>query len=140
MKDIRPALRSYLLADSTVFGLVGGVRIYPVLMPQGQFSPSIVYNRITETTFYNMAGPAGMIQSIMQLDAWARSQDGAVALADAVHDRLSGQRGTITWGANSPLDEVVTRGVFSVNAREDYDAVAEMFRMSRDYQVWYLHG
>ncbi len=139
MKDIRPVLRSYLLADGTVSGLVGGVRIYPVRMPQGQFAPSVVYNRISETTFYHMGGPAGVIQAIMQFDAWARSQDGAVELADAVHDRLSGQRGTITWGTNSPLDEIVTRGIFAVNGREDYDATAEMFRMSRDYQIWYLH-
>jgi hypothetical protein len=138
MKDIRLALRAALLADPTINGLVGGLRIHAVRLPQGQTASSIVYNRISETGDYHTQGPSGLAQTRMQVDCWAQTQDAAVVLASAVYDRLSGFSGPVNYGTNSPQDQIVVRGVFLDTGREDYDDVAQLYRMSRDYLIWYL--
>jgi hypothetical protein len=133
MKDIRPALRAYLLADPTISSLVGGVRVHSSRMPQNQVAPSIVYAKVSEVGDYNMAGDSGLGQVRMQVDSWAQSNDAATQLANAVYDRLSGFRNTITFDSNS-LD---VKGTFLTLGREDYDSTMQMFRVSRDFIIWY---
>lgn len=134
MKDIRPALRTYLLADSTVNSLVGGERIHHARLPQNQVDPSVVYIKISETGDYHLAGDSGLGQMRMQIDSWAQSADAATALANAVYDRLTGARTSIDLG--SP-DFVDLRGAFLANGRDDYDEVAQLYRVSRDFILWY---
>lgn len=129
MKDIRPALRSLLLADATLSALVGGQRIFPVIMRQGEQDPSVVYNRITETADYHMLGPSGLYETLVQFDAWATTHAAAVQLADAVYDLLSGFSGLV--------GTIQIHGIFLINGRENYDSVVSFFRMSRDYRVVY---
>lgn len=137
MKDIRPALRYFLLADSTISTLVGGVRIHTVRLPQGQREPSIVYNRISEGADYTNDGDSGLSQARFQIDAWATRQDSAVELANAIYDRLTGHRGTVEFGSGSPQDSIEFRAAFLQQGREDYDSAAELYRMSRDFTIWY---
>jgi len=137
MKDIRPALRALLLGDATVSGLVGGVRIHVVRLPQGQRAASIVLSRISEGADYHMAGASGLAQTRMQVDSWAEDPDDAATLGNAVYDRLSGFRGPVSWGSNSPQDEIQIGGIFFDQGREDFDDVSELYRMSRDYLIWY---
>lgn len=137
MKDIRPALRSLLLSDATVFSLVGGLRIYPLRMPQGVRASSIVYNRVNENSDYAMDGDTGLETAWMQIDSWATSQDASVELANAAWDILTGFRGQVDFGAASPQDFVIIHGIFQFNGREDYDSDAELYRMSREYSIWY---
>jgi hypothetical protein len=137
MKDIRPALRLFLLDDVTVSGLVGGTRIFPIRMPQGEKNTSLVYNRITEASDYHMLGSSNLEQTRMQMDSWATRPDAASELANAVHDRLSGHAGIVTVGG-TPQVSVEFQGAFLVSGREDYDDTAELFRMSRDYLIWYI--
>jgi len=134
MKDIRPALRSFLLADSTINSLVGGVRVHSSRIPQGQVEPSVVYIKISETGGYSMAGDSNLGQVRMQIDSWAQSNDAATQLANAVYDRVSGAKGTINFDSSS-LDVL---GAFIANGREDYDEVMQMFRVSRDFLIWYV--
>lgn len=130
MNDLRPALRAVLLADAAVFSAVGGSRIFPVQMPQGEKRPSLVYHRVSGSSDYHMAGSSGLAQSRMQLDSVAEHAALAVQLANAVHDRLSGFKGT--------QDGVVIQGSFMVNEREDFDSTALLFRVTRDYAIWYM--
>lgn len=134
MKDIRPALRALLLDDGAVAALVGGQRVYPVQLEQGQTSPSLVYHRVTEVADYHMQGPSGLVQITLQLDAWATTQSGAVELADAAYDRLSGFSGLIDLGLATPVQ---VHGIFMIAGREDYDDVSKLFRVSRDYAIAY---
>jgi len=129
MKDIRPAIRTYLLGDAIVSGLVGGERVHHMRVPQGQVEPSVVYNKISELGDYSMDGDTHLGHIRMQLDSWAQNADAAAELANAVHDRLSGAVGL--------MDTVNVRGVFLESGREDYDEVTQMFRSSRDYMIWY---
>ncbi len=133
MKDIRPALRSFLLADPVVSGLVGGVRIHNNRLPQNQVEPSVVYVKVSEIGDYHMAGDSGLGQIRMQIDVWALNSDGATELANAVYDRLTGAHGNISVDS----DFVNLRGAFFAAGRDDYDDIAKMYRVSRDFIIWY---
>lgn len=138
MKDIRPALRAYLLADGDISAAVGAARVYPLRLPQQAVTEaSIVYTVIGEVTDYHMQGSSGLVQDRIQIDCWARTLDAAVSLANLVKDRLSGLRGAIPMSANSPSDQIEIRGVFADQAAEDYDDVAKLYRRRRDYFFWY---
>lgn len=133
MKDIRPALRSFLLEDPTISGLVGGSRVHSSRLPQDQLDPSIVYIKISEIGDYHMGGDSSLGHVRMQIDSWAQSNDVANQLANAVYDKLTGHRGIITFNSST----VDVRGTFLDSGREDYDDIMKMFRVSRDFMIWY---
>jgi hypothetical protein len=129
LKDIRPALRSCLLADAAIAAVVGS-RVHSVRLPSGvPAGPSIVYNLITESTDRHMTGPSGLVISRFQIDAWATSADAANNLGLLIKERLDGFRGTV--------ESVVIQGIFSEDARNDYDSAANAHRAQRDYFVTY---
>ena len=136
MKDIRGALRAILAADPTVNALCAG-RIYPVQLAQGVRSPSVVYHRVTGLFDYVMNGPSGLVQSLMQIDSVAPGPDAATSLGNAVHDALTGFRGLVTFGSNSPQTSITIHGIFNTTERDSFDAVTEMNALQRDYQIWY---
>ncbi len=129
MKDIRPALRSYLLADAEVNALVGGSRIHHARLPQDQVEPSVVYHNISGIGDYHLQSDSGLGQVRMQIDSWAQSADAATELANAVYDRLTGVRGY--------MDTVSVKGTFLTSGRDDYDDVNRLYRISRDFIIWY---
>jgi hypothetical protein len=137
MKDISAAIRAILLADPAVSAAVGGVRVYPGILPQGVTLPSIVQNLITEAIGYHMQGDDGLIRSRMQIDAWALTRDLAVSLANLSFETLSGYSGIVTFGTNSPQISMVIGGVFHDQGRDDYDPTTKMFVRRRDYFFWH---
>jgi hypothetical protein len=136
MKDIRKALRAILVADPAVSSLSGG-RIYPVRLPQGQRATSIVYHRVTGLFDYQMNGPSGLVQNLMQIDSVAVGNDEATALANAVHDALTGFSGEVFFGSSSPQESIMVHGIFQINDRDIFDTVTEMLAVQRDFQVWF---
>ena len=136
IKDIRPALRSFLLADPQIAAMVGGQRIFPLRLPQGIREPSIVYARITGLGDHHMQGASGLTRPRYQVDAWAKSADDATRLADLIKARLDGYRGSMT-APGSPPEVVTVQGAFFETERESYDGDVEMYRVSRDYLIWW---
>lgn len=140
MKDLRPAVRSYLLGDAGIAAAVtaaGVARIFPTVLPQGITLPSIVQNQITETTDYNIRGPSTLGNVRIQIDCWSDTLDGSVVLGDLVNTRLSGFFGSISWGSNSPPQSVLINGIFAETARDGYDSRAFLYSRRRDFVVWY---
>jgi hypothetical protein len=128
MKDIRPALRTLLLADAGIAALVVA-RVYPTVLPQGQKLASIVYTRISGQTDYKMEGASGYVASRMQIAAWAPTVDAASALANKVKDCLSGFSGAV----GDP--SVFIQGAFCTDEREMYDDVVQMYGVMRDFAI-----
>jgi hypothetical protein len=135
--DIRPFLRSLLLANSNISTAVndpdGKKRIYPTILPQGVTADSIVYTRVTEFETLTMERSTGLVSARYQLDAWSSSADRATTLANLIKEQIGGFRGQIVVGsdfADIQLIEVV-------NGRDDYDGVLFMYRVSKDYFIWY---
>lgn len=133
MKDIRKALRSFLLADAAIVAVVVD-RVYALRIPQGVNASSIVVTRVSGPGDYHMDGPSGLISARIQIDAWAATADAATTLANLVKDRIDGYRGTMGTGGNI----VTVHGVFVADLREDYDGDAELYRSGRDYFVHHL--
>ena len=132
LKDLRPGLRAFLLADAQISAMVGGERVHGVKLPAGiMVGPSIVYSQISETTDHTMDGPSGLVTSRYQFDAWAESSDEAHRLGFLVKDRLDGYRGPM--GSDDTLVEV--QGVFAEDARANYDSNADLHRLSRDFFI-----
>ncbi len=129
-KDIRPALRAFLLADTGIAAVVG-TRVYPIKIPQGVNAASIVYTRISGRGIYHMGGPSGLAMPRYQVEAWAPKADDATTLANLIKDRIDGFRGVMGAGAEA----VTVQGVFLLDEREDYDDTAKLHRMSRDYAI-----
>lgn len=132
MKDIRPALRAFLLADAGIAAVVGA-RVYPIKIPQGVNLACIVYTRISGRGDYHHGGPSGLAMPRFQIDAWAPTGDAATALANLIKDRINGYRGVMGTDPAS----VTVQGVFLLDEREDYDDAVRMSRMSRDYAIDY---
>lgn len=135
--DSRRGLRNYLLEDASISARVAGMRVYPLKMPQGMLLESIVYTRVSAQGDYHNGGPSGLARIRMQIDCWAPSLDAAASLADLVKERIEGFRGTMPYGSGSPSDELTVRGIFFDSEREDYDDTAKLYRVSRDYFVWF---
>lgn len=134
ISDIRPALRSFLLGDSTISTAVGGSRIFPGALPQGEKRASIVYTLVSDQGDYHNAGPSTLARPRMQLDAWAPTLDAATSLANLIKNRIDGYRGEMGSGATL----VSVRGVFrDGGGREEYDDAAELWRNGRDYLIWF---
>ena len=131
--DVRLGLRSLMLSDPSISTAVGGVRIYPVVLPQGITADSIVYNRITEFESLTMERPSGLVSARYQIDAWSKSVDSATVLANLVKEVVGGYRGQIALGS----DHVNVQLIEVINGRDDFDGVTFMYRVSKDYFVWY---
>lgn len=137
LADVRPGLRAHLLGDSAISTRVGGARIYPIKMPQGQTLEGIVYSRISGFGDHHMQGPSGLGRPRFQIDSWSPAADGASSLSRLVKERIDGFRGTISYGSNSPQSTVEVLGVFLDSERDDYDDSAQMYRVSMDFFVWF---
>ena len=134
--DLRVGLRAYLLDDAAISAAVGGARIYPIKLPQGQTLASIVYSRISGQGDHHMEGPSGLNRVRIQIDCWATTADAADLLARQVKERIDGYHGSMLWGDDSPDEAIIVQGVFFDSEREDYDETAQMYRFSNDYIVW----
>lgn len=131
VKDLRPALRAYLLADAAIAAQVGA-RVFPSFLPQGIVAPSIVYHRISGFGDHTMQGPSGYTVSRVQVTAFAQALDTAEAIANLVKARLDGYRGTMGAG----LAAVKVQGVFyETDNPPTFDDARKIYGAGRDYMV-----
>ncbi|MBR1193236.1 DUF3168 domain-containing protein [Bradyrhizobium sp. AUGA SZCCT0160] len=131
MKDIRPALREFLLGDANISALVV-TRVFPIVLPQGVKLASVVYNRISGAGDYDMQASTGYVRPRFQIAAWAPGADAAVTLAGRLKDRLDGYRGVMGSGGSA----VTVQGVFMADEREMFDDAVQMYGVMRD---WFIH-
>lgn len=132
LKDLRPALRAFLLADTGIAAAVGGKRIFPSVMPQGVRSTSLVYTIVSGIGDHHMQGASGLMMNRMQITAWSETLDGAAALALLVQERLDGYRGPMTSTAGT----VKVQGVFyETDNPHQFDDVRSLHAIGRDYMV-----
>ena len=132
LKDIYPALRSYLLGDAAILAVVAGVRIHVDEVPQGQVTPSLVLTEISNIGDHHNEGPSGLARPRIQITSWAQDRDVASALSRLVKDRLDG----FGWGTMGSGGEAVTvQAVFFDNSSWIKDDTAGLFGRQHDYVV-----
>jgi hypothetical protein len=133
LKDIRPALRAFLLADASISAAVGASRIYPDEMPQGVTATSLVFQEISNAGDHHMQGPSGLARPRMQVTAWAMTKDAAYALGLLVKGRLDGYVGVMGSGGAA----VMVQGVFFDSSRNVKDDAASLYGRQQDFLIWF---
>ncbi len=136
LANIRSGLRGYLLDDMAITAVVGE-RVHPVALPQGEQRDSIVYIRISGQGDHYLTQPSGLSRPRIQIDCYSQAPGTASSLADLVKERLDGARGDFDYGTGSPQDIVEVLGAFFTDEREDFDPASKLYRVSRDYFIWY---
>jgi|SRR5688572_2577699 len=98
MPSAEAALYSLLTTGSPnpVAALVG-TRVYPLVLPQGVSYPAIRVQRIStpRSQYRTMDGRAGYASPRMQVDAYALTHAGAIAVAQAIYAMLEGYHATV---------------------------------------------
>lgn len=134
--DVRFGLVELITSNASINAIIAG-RIYPVKMKQGETRDSIVYTRITEFESLTYVGPTGLVSARYQFDVWSQSATSATTLALLVKEQFGGYRGQIAFDPPSPANYVNVQLIEVINGRDEYDNEAQMYRVSKDYFVWY---
>lgn len=93
MKSPEAVLRSALVANATVAGLIG-TRIYPVLAPATASLPFVTWRRVAIRRQQTLGGPAGMPVTSVEYSIFGTTYEQARAVADAMRSVLDGYGGT----------------------------------------------
>ena len=133
MRDLFPALRSYLLADMTIAPAVGRVRIFMGALPQGVRTTSLAIGAVSGLGSHHMGGPSGLMTNRVQVTAWSTNLDTAWDLGNTVKALIDGYRGPMGSGATL----VRVAGVFFDDERplQDNTTPTPLHGCSRDYMI-----
>lgn len=131
---IETALRDALLANDVVSQLVGGSRIYPVILPQAPVYPAITYQMVAGESHYAMTAPSRLASPRFQLDCYGESFDAVMDLRTAAIACLGGYRGTVSG--------VTIHGAFKVAEMDDFESDlthsgARVWRKTLDFNIWF---
>jgi len=103
-----------------------GDRIYPVPAPQNVKQPYVTYQKISETTEYELAAEAGLGHARVQFNAVAETYSEARTIAALIKSTLSAYQGTV----GSIYINWIQHGV-------DVDLFDEETMISSDYLIDY---
>ena len=81
--SLEKAVRSILIADGTVTGLVSS-RVYPQRRPQGTAVPAIVYQNIFEETNEALATQGGIKRTRLSVEVFDKTYGATKTLRNAV--------------------------------------------------------
>ena len=112
-----------LQEDAGLSALVGS-KVFPLFIPSGNYLPCVTFQRLGGRPANTLAGPSGLEEIDLLIDAWARDYHEAKAVAKAVRAAMpsSGPR-------------------FSAHLIEDQDLYEDgtnYFRVSMEFKVWFL--
>jgi hypothetical protein len=130
---IETAIRTILLADATVSGLVA-TRVYSGTMPQRGTFPLITLKKVDKLSDLTLDDAVGPNVLRVQVDCWAQTVDGARALAVAVNGSddqstqgpLHGYSGTSGGLRVNLLRLLVERST-------EFESDTQLYRVSADY-------
>lgn len=117
-------VRTYLLADATLGGLVGS-RVYPLILPQSPTMPAVTVSVVSGDRHHSTDGPSGLATPRVQVDCWGSTYSSANDVFEAVRKRLDG----VTNGS--------IQVAFADNELDFYDSEVDLFRKVLDFLVWF---
>jgi len=132
---IDEALRSLLIADGTVNGLVGS-RIYPLIAPRTATLPLVIFQRISAVrdASHTSTSGAGLVEATYQFAGLAPTYSAAKTLTEAVRDALDQYRGT---SEGVSIDAIHAESDFD-GYNEPPDVAERSFARYQQMTVWYL--
>jgi hypothetical protein len=130
INGVQEQLRAYLIADATLSGLIG-TRLTWGINDQDAAMPRVTLQRISGAPEYSDEGEVSLGQARVQVDCFATTYAGAVAISRAIRTRISGARFTQSG---------VTFDVFIDAERDDFEpgeGGRDVHRVSMDLIVWH---
>lgn len=128
--SVEAALTAKLKADSGVSAIVGA-RVFPQLDTQESAFPAVVYTKLGAEGSRRLSGDSGLKAYTVQIDCYAETEAGAVALANAV------------TGALAPCDSDVwvdkaagVHGAFQVDSASGFTEDGYRYQ-SVTFQIWF---
>lgn len=119
---IESAVRSILLANPTVYGLVG-TRIQPAPLPLQCTYPAISYLKVSNPYSRVAFHPR------IQIDCWSKDWTECQTLAKAVETALDGYSGIIN-GVNIEI-------IVPLDSQDFYDNETKLYNIPYDFKVIY---
>lgn len=140
--DIEDAL-VYKLVNTVAIAAIISSRCHPLRLPDSDESnpvilPAIVYSQIDApiVTTHDATAADALTHARYQVDAWATTYTGAVALAAAIFTALEGFSGIVTSG----IDTFMIQACLRVDKRTNNDSETGLYWISQDFTLWYLGG
>lgn len=133
--SIEAAIFQQTISDSVIAAALasdGGVKVYPGAAPQETKPPLIVFQRISTNPEYNQDMAVDIVVARVQVEAWAKEHDAALALAEKFNRVWSGFRGSI-YGFN-------IHGVFLEDERPIFNDDLEIWAVQSDYFFSYTEA
>ena len=121
--DFEIVLLRTLREDAGLSALVGN-KVFALVIPQGTKLPCITFQRIGGRPANTLAGPSGLEEIDLLIDAWARDYHEAKAVAKAVRAAMP---------ANGPRF-----GAHLIEDQDLYEDGTNYFRVSMEFKVWFL--
>lgn len=133
MKSPEAVLRSALIANATVAGLIG-TRIYPVLAPAAAQLPLVTWRRSGITRAQTLGGPMGVPQVSVEYSIFAATYETAREIADAMRVTLDGYGGTV--------DNTTVRQTALDNESDEFvqlqgSDLPAVYQITQSYDVWW---
>lgn len=101
---------------------IAGDRITPMQMRQTPIYPAVVYQRVAGNRENHVRGYANLENAIIQIDAWAVTLAGAIALGDAITTAMYAATAFAAILPGSPVDT--------------WEDDVKKYRRSMDWSVW----
>jgi len=119
-----PDIFAFLTGDSAVAALVE-TRVYPGILSEQATRPALSYQVVSQVEDQTLLGPhSGLPQMRIQVDCWANSYEGVVALALAVMERFDGYQGDMGDSQVSTTSRLNMIDIFEPS-RRDYRRVLD---------------
>lgn len=132
MANIWEALPHFLLTDVTLNGLIGD-KLFSLRIPQSETLPAITYQDISTVATQAHGEPSALPRVRFQFTIHAGSLASAVAICQALKNRLDGYRGIMGTGAyQTEVDAVLFKNQIS-----DDDTETGIVRRLQDYVIQY---
>ena len=133
MKSPEAVLRSALIANATVSGLVGS-RIYPVLAPASASLPFVTWRRSGIEREQTLGNPMGVPRVTVEFSIFGTTYNQARELADAMRLVLDGYGGT--------ADNTQVRQTALENEVDDFVSLQgsdlpPVYQITQTYDCWW---
>lgn len=125
---IEAALYTRLTTHSGTAALVA-TRVYPNVLPQAGTRPAVTYRRISGTREHAMGSDPGNVLSRFQVDCWADSYTGMIALWTQVFSALSRYRATV---GSEVIDDIYAGAPMDL-----YEDEKNLHRRMTDFMIWH---
>jgi hypothetical protein len=129
-------LYKFLASDEKIRGFVSsggqskqrasGIKIFPLIAPEGTVPPYIVFTKVSEATYYTLGGCTQTASRRMQISVYDSDVEKANEIADVICIEMD------KWREVEPLVQTVTK----INQVELHDKESGLMHVATDYTVY----